>query len=206
MEANDETKKRQRRQEENKAERDSKRRRNVALANSEHFKDASEPITSEEALSLLSPDHLLVVANKQEMEERISSLVTLKKRQNNESNKLEFCGESKQRTSARVNAKKITRHLQIKTSKVVNTDGPLTHFQKQTKAPEVVTTSISETFEQRLCDLEYHLELPIGPTRRGQEYFKRIQQCENRLLELEKIAPTTEFLLFLKTKSMCKNE
>jgi len=141
---------------------------------------------------------VLVSAPEVEIAQRIKSLRTANKAYNNLSNIQEFCEESSGvGTCARANARLIPRKTQLKTKRVENLYGPLC------PAPDNHKNSRLQGVEERLSNIEAHLELP--PSQEGQnmeikELFERIKRCEDRILKLEELGPCKDLLAYLKER------
>merc|ERR1711879_528807 len=132
---------------------------------------------------------------------RIATLASVKKERNCQSNQEEFCIIGNEATGcSRIDVKKIPRKLQIKTSRVENLHGPLDRLHKP---GGVVSLSPEEGVEERLRNMEQHLNLSQARTR---DVYDRLKACEDRILELEKVASCRDFLHFQRLKKKLKEQ
>jgi len=165
--------------------------------------------------------HLIQIhANNEELNKRIESFINVKTQESNESNRLEFIDpsarsdpsnpETESSTTSRVDAATLHRKVQIKTSVVLNQDGPLA---RTTDLNAVAAASNSDAtsglannrggelgysgftnpieyedgVEERLVNLEHVLRV-ISAKPIPQDVYTRIKKLEDKIFEMEKEA------------------
>lgn len=126
-------------------------------------------------------------AKQEELHQKIEGFIGMKRAEINESNKAEFLQQAQPdssgdtSTSARVDASTLRRNIQIKTSVVVNEEGPLV---RATHAEEEEHVDVSG-IEERLGNLEDLLRIAPGkPIPR--DVYLRIKVLEDKVVEMEK--------------------
>lgn len=131
-------------------------------------------------------------------------MASVKKERNCQSNQEEFCFIGNEATGcSRIDVKKIPRKLQIKTSRVENLHGPLDRLHKPSGAVSLGPTE--KGVEERLRNMEQHLNLAEARTG-TRDVYERLKACEDRILELEKVAPCRDFLHFERLKKKLKEQ
>jgi len=126
---------------------------------------------------IVDNDQVQITASTEELDKRISTFIALKKAENDESNKVEFCETN---DGSRTKPATIKRKQQIKLSKNESLDGPL-------NSTHSTTTTETTTSHSRICfSLSFFPSLP----------FSLIPLCLPFCASFVIITPTPHVIIF----------
>lgn len=154
-----------------------------------------------ESSTMTNCSYVQIKANKKELERRILAFMTRKRKEADELNLQEFCNlpraeMASEFSCARVDAVVVHRDGSkghVKVSRVVNQWGPQTvptalSTNQLTNNNEAVSSGLPDSFEERLNNMEIHLNLKAGkPVPRS--IYERLRNLEDRILFLESLSP-----------------
>ncbi|KAI9203633.1 uncharacterized protein BJ171DRAFT_137716 [Polychytrium aggregatum] len=151
-----------------------------------HKRKYDESVGEETRPSESNSQHVLT---KDEMDQRIESLIQNKRSQINESNTVEFLkpGAAKEEYScARADAKDLNRSIQMKTNVAMNFDGPLSRSMQRSRIAKAEAKGAGPDLKQRIANIESHLNIEFA---NSMNPMQRIKAIENTLIRLEREYP-----------------